>query len=196
MPFPRQLKDLKELQELPESLKAVAPYNFVELPNQVIPAELDADDGLRDNDQYYRDRHTGKIQCTLTTSSPLYIRGGWTAESYREFGEEPFEKLPDSEKEERAQFFANPVKQHLVIPGSSLRGMMRALVEIITFSKLESVSGDEHFFFRAIAAQKNDPLANEYKNKINSRTVKAGYLVQKGKNWFIRPALDIGKHPF
>lgn len=196
MPLPRHLKDLKDLKELPESLKAVAPYNFVELPNQVISAELDADGDLINHDTYHSDRHTGKIQCILTTSSPLYIRGGWGVEEYREFSEAQFKDLPDLAKEKRAQFFTNPVKQRPVIPGSSLRGMMRALVEIITFGKLELVSGEEHFFFRAVAAQKDDPLANKYKKKINSKTVKAGYLVRQKEEWYIRPALEVGKHPF
>ncbi|MEO0378070.1 MAG: TIGR03986 family CRISPR-associated RAMP protein, partial [Cyanobacteria bacterium P01_A01_bin.17] len=89
-----------------------------------------------------------------------------------------------------------PLRQNPVIPGSSLRGMMRTLVEIITFSKLESVSGEEHFFFRAVAAPKDDPLANEYKTKINPKTVKAGYLVRRRESWYVRPALDVDGNSF
>ncbi|WP_242054676.1 TIGR03986 family CRISPR-associated RAMP protein [Nostoc sp. FACHB-190] len=71
------------------------------------------------------------------------------------------------------------------MPGSSLRGMVRTLVEIVSFGKIERVSDASKFFFRAVAADKQDPLDELYKDLLKS--VKAGYLVETQEGWFIRP---------
>jgi hypothetical protein len=55
----------KHLKEVPEDRKAIAPYNFVELPNKVVESEP-----LPSHDSYDLNRHTGRINCTLTTESP------------------------------------------------------------------------------------------------------------------------------
>jgi hypothetical protein len=62
----------KHIDKVPADRRAIAPYNFVELPEKVVDAE-----SLPDGDRYHSDRHTGKIECTLTTESPLYTRCGW-----------------------------------------------------------------------------------------------------------------------
>lgn len=173
---------LKHLSNVPSNRRAVAPYNFVELPDQVVPASLPLD-----HDRYYGDRLTGKIECTLTTASPLYIRCGLTSEQFQR--EQQTKDLPDF-------FYTNSVNQPPVIPGSSLRGMLRTLVEIISFSKFERLSNNQKFFFRAVAAKKDDPLASEYKKYISPRKIKAGYLVERHDGWYIRPALLIDDAPF
>jgi len=169
----------KHLRQIPENRQAIAPYNFVELPDQVV--EL-TEDYLPKSNCYDPKRHTGKIDCTLTTSSPLYIRCGLTTEEFKD-GKEA-KDLPDF-------FYTNPTAktQKPVIPGSSLRGMLRTLVEIISFSKIERVSERKHFFFRAVATTENDDsLAQAYKKYINPQNVKAGYLKREGERWFVCPA--------
>jgi CRISPR-associated protein (TIGR03986 family) len=178
MNFPKQIRNI------PENRRAVAPYNFVELPDQIIEV-LKSD--LPSHDRYDRDRLTGRIECTLTTESPLYIRCGLTPTDYATWGENSNEELTDREREIKANFFSlSGVKP--VIPGSSLRGMMRSLVEIISYSKIEKVSENIPLFFRAVATtSKSDSLAETYK----TGTVKAGYLVCKNGKWSIQPAKEI-----
>lgn len=51
---------------------ARAPYNFVPLPEKVVPAEKP----LPDMDRYHDNEHyTGVIKCEITTESPIYVRG-------------------------------------------------------------------------------------------------------------------------
>ena len=69
----------KHIDHVPNDRKAVAPYNFVELPDKVVEVDKDS---LPSHDRYYGDRYTGKIECTLTTSSPLYIRCGLTTSDF------------------------------------------------------------------------------------------------------------------
>ncbi len=183
---PKHIHTIKD-----EKRKAVAPYNFVELADVVIPAKLE-DGKLCDNDRYHQNRYTGKIKCTLTTSSPLYIRCGLTLEEY-EVIQKQLRKHSDY-----PAFFYNPVTHKPEIAGSSLRGMLRNLVEIITFSKISQVSNAQKFYFRAVAADKDDPLKDEYTFHLGKqgKNVKAGYLHKQGDKWFIRPAKTIDNSPF
>ena len=128
----------KHIRKVSPNKTAIAPYNFIELPEQLVTAELENDGKLHANDRYCLDRYTGRIECTLTTSSPLYIRCGLTSDEYRE-GKET-KKNPDF-------FYIDPVTKKPVLPGSSLRGMLRTLVEIISFSKISQVSDYQKFFF-------------------------------------------------
>jgi CRISPR-associated protein (TIGR03986 family) len=169
----------KHIACVPKSRQALAPYNFVELPDKVVQAEE-----LPPGDRYHPDRHTGKIECTLTTASPLYIRCGLTLDEFKQCKEA--KDLPD--------FFYIFDKLKPVIPGSSIRGMLRTLVEISSFSKIDRVSGKQKFFFRAVAAKRDDPLANPYKTCL--KNVGAGYLVKSNDGWYIRPARAIGDDPF
>jgi CRISPR-associated protein (TIGR03986 family) len=190
----------RHLKKVNNDRKAVAPYNFVELPSKIVKAELECNGKLRDNDRYYSDRHTGTIECTLKTESSLYIRCGLTPTDFSSFGDTTNEKLTPDQRKKKAEFFQYPSNSYPALPGSSLRGMLRTLVEIISFGKMEKVSDQKNFFFRAVAAETDDPLRELYKDCIGNmaKNVKAGYLeFDKNQNkWFVRPAQEIEDQSF
>ena len=172
----------KHIRNVPRNKQAIAPYNFVELPDGIVSAELESNNKLRDNNCYYSNRHTGRIECTLTTSSPLYIRAGITPQEFR---------LAKESKDNPDFYYTDPITKKPVLSGSSLRGMLRTLVEIISFSKISLVSDYQRLFFRAVATlPKDDSLAQAYQEYIQSK-VKAGYLKRDGNNWTIHPAKEI-----
>ncbi len=156
-----------------ERKTAHAPYNFVPLPDRVVAAE-----SIPDHDQYHADRRTGYFGVKLTTETPLYIRGMLTEK-------EAANKEQHKDKPDFFQLGGKPI-----IPGSSLRGMIRNLVEIITFGKMTRVSDKPKIFFRSVAAKSDDPLGEHYKQVTGQlgKNVRAGYLIRKGEEWFIRPA--------
>jgi CRISPR-associated protein (TIGR03986 family) len=181
---------------------AIAPYNFVELPEKIVKAEP-----LPLHDRYCRDRHTGKIECKLTTSSPLYIRCGMTSTDFTKFGGKSNESAENNQSDKEfevkkrkalAPFFSHPANQHPTIPGSSLRGMLRTLVEIASYSKIEQVS-DRQLIYRAFADTTSlgefyrDRLlrAEDEDNKKYSFLMQAGYMVQQGSDWAIQPAKEL-----
>lgn len=180
----------RHLNNVPEEKKAVAPYNFVELPNDIVKVELES---LPQDNIYYsqsENRYTGRIECRLTTKSPLYIRCGLTKEEF-ECGTES-KNLPDF-------FYTQPEAKSTkpVIPGSSLRGMLRSFVEITSFSKIDRVSDSQRLFFRAVAAnQKKDSLGRAYKNHVDSKKIQAGYLKKDGQGWYIQPAISCNGSSF
>ncbi len=117
--------------------KAHAPYNFVELPNKIL--EVNPEFLLHQNRYYSKNenRYTGRFECILTTNSPLYIRCGLTREEF-ECGTET-KDLPDF-------FYTEAKTKKPVLPGSSLRGMLRNIIEIVSFSKIVRVSGKKVFY--------------------------------------------------
>jgi CRISPR-associated protein (TIGR03986 family) len=174
-------------------MPARAPYNFVPLNDTVIDAfkQFEESDSqtlidlvLPSHDRFLSDRCHGYFDVTLTTESPLYIRGERTIEQAQK------------EEKNNPNFFGPNGSP--VIPGSSLRGMIRSLVEIVTWSKMMRVSDKPKMFFRAVAADKNDPLGEWYKNIVGQMgaNVRAGFLERQGDDWFVKPASQVNGKNF
>ena len=68
--------------------------------------------------------------------------------------------------------------------------MVRALVEIAGYGKVQWVTDTTKITYRAVAAAKDDHLAEPYMQVLGKygRNVQAGYLVNKGDDWYIQPA--------
>lgn len=165
---------------------AVAPYNFIPLPEKMVVAQPPPD-----HDSYQPEpvAYTGWIACELETCSPIYIRGMLTQKQFAEFGQAGPDKLTDKQQEAMANFFG--VEQDVsLIPGSSLRGMIRQLMEIVGHGRMRYVSPTPTFTFRAVAAAADDPLRDPYREVIGAfaRNVRAGYLQKRGEEWWIEPA--------
>jgi len=111
------------------------------------------------------------------------------------------------EKEKQRERFINPdfysPGGKIGIPGSSLRGMIRTLVEIVSFGKFVSFDGGKKFFFRALG-DRSLKLRNFYSRRMTTTiagylgmTCSAGYLFKDTSGKFcIRPAqtTQIGGH--
>src|SRR5579883_334248 len=151
---------------------ATAPYNFVPLPEKIIPAVEDASK-LPDHDCYDPKRHSGYFDVTLTTRSPLYIRGMMSTED--------FQPPNQDQNLSKPEFFYTRDPQQPVIPGSSLRGMLRALLEIVSYGKMSWVS-EKQLFFRTV----DDTAVGKHYRQRMSGHVKTGFLVRRGDTYFIR----------
>lgn len=182
-----------------QNRRAVAPYNFVELPEQIVEVP-----SAPASDRYHSKRLTGKISCELTTASPLYIRGGFTPKDFAKHGDQPSstdyllnrDKVTEEEQSSRSDFFAYSNSRKPVIPGSSLRGMVRSLVEIISYGKVDKVT-DSKLVYRSVGDTTS--LKDHYRERLvidNTFQQQAGYLQRVGSEWFIQPALLIQGQPF
>ena len=171
---------------------AHAPYNFVPLPEKVIRVDY----RIPDHDSYTE--NTGYLDCTLTTLTPIYTRTALAPDFFVRWEDKTREMMRDAQARERyAQFFQLDDAQRPVIPGSSLRGMIRELVEIIGQAKTQWVGEDLKVTFRAVAAIKDDPLKLPYDQIIgrSGRNVRAGYLLLKNGEWYVQPSMlpsDLG----
>ena len=183
---------------------AKAPYNFVPLPEKVVTFDPDS---LPDQDEYHAQRHTGYVECLVTTESPVFVRSPLTPEEFERQEKRLDEKSPWREQVRNKPdfFYTDPAKAPR-IPGSSLRGMLRQLVEIVGYGKMEFVS-DQHLVYRAVGDTTSH--GEEYRKRIMhddgegynrqgkrfrqyTPQVLAGYIEQDPYgDWFIRPARKI-----
>ncbi len=166
------------------SNKATAPYNFIPLNKKVIGAEI------INQYKFYDDRYNGTIKCQLKTITPIFI------------GNDEINKAIGGDS---SQDFFN-IEGKYLIPGSSIKGMLRTLVEIVSYSKLTQFN-DEYLYYRTFADEnktmrelyKRD-MVEEYKddknnNKYNPIT-KGGYLKKIGLNYYIIPAKEINNKSY
>lgn len=164
---------------------ATAPYNFVPLNMSVVPA-----DPLPTHDRFYSDRFAGYIDCEMTTLTPFYIRDGLTIEEYLH----QRKQQEKGKKWDKSDFFSPAGK--IRIPGSSIRGMVRNLVEIVSWSKFGFFE-DQNLYYRSFADVSS--LRDEYKKYMNptdqsggsTYKMSAGYLVKEGYRYYIYPAEKI-----
>jgi CRISPR-associated protein (TIGR03986 family) len=197
-PEPTPLRLPEQARQIAPDRASTAPYNFVPLPERVVAA-VDSADDLPPLDTYATDRHTGWFDVTLTTRSPLYIRAGLERARFdaAAAGQEPtgdFKRLAKNAPE----FFYQDQPAEPVIPGSSLRGMLRSLVEIVSYGKLERVT-TRQLFYRSVD---NSRLGEEYRRRMvgpvrgapGENKVEAGFLHQVGSADEIRPARKLVIH--
>ncbi|MCB0044661.1 MAG: TIGR03986 family CRISPR-associated RAMP protein [Caldilineaceae bacterium] len=170
--------------------KATAPYNFVPLADDIVSASIAADADRQDI--YHGDRYTGVLTCKLETKTPLYTRAAL----------EEYEVRGNQEAKEKADFFyIDPDTKMPVIPGSSLRGVLRSLVEIISYGKLQPVT-DRQLFFRTLDGS---ALSDAYVRRMVAGdrasdgaypAVQAGYVEKDGSDYYIRPAQELAGTQF
>ena len=122
--------------------KARAPYNFVPLNDVVVQFPQ-----APSRDRYHSDRMTGYLAITITTLTPLFV-----AMAYQSGNECPQCK----------EAFMATLDDHPFIPGSSFRGLIRHLLEIVSYAKFNMFERKRRLFFRALADTTN--LKEEYQH--------------------------------
>lgn len=141
---------------------ATAPYNFVSYDNQNLL-------GPSSDKELY----SGTIECTLKALTPLLVASA--TEKTDNKGRE-FLKLDNGK---------------LVIPGSSLKGMVRSYVEALSRSAI-SIINDNKVFYRNVTEKDG----SDYKRLGNfpkqGEKILGGFIKQKGSKYKIYPA-DVRK---
>jgi CRISPR/Cas system CSM-associated protein Csm3 (group 7 of RAMP superfamily) len=184
-------KIIEQSQSQSTNIYSKAPYNFIPLNEKVVPAEE-----IPEFDSYCTKRYcteeriegrfTGYIDIEIKALTPLYIRDTLTEEEYKE--KLRIEDENENKKKNKQQKFINPdffsPGGLPRIPGSSLRGMIRTLVEIMSFGKFMFFD-DARLYYRGLA-DKCKNLRDEYRNKIRGKS--AGILYKVGFEYFIKPS--------
>jgi CRISPR-associated protein (TIGR03986 family) len=176
-------KVMEHIEDIQNSARtARASYNFIPLNEQVVESNYRPD--LIDFSKYHTDRNTGWIALKIETKTPLYIRDTLNDDEMKK--EEETKKKGKTFK--HSDFFSPGGK--IRIPGSSLRGMVRNLIEIVSFGKF-GFFDDKRLYFRGLADQSN--LRKEYQKIMSSLDrdkfkMSAGILVKKNLSYFIKPA--------
>lgn len=177
---------------------ARAPYNFISLNSRILAVTEqegleDLDRALPDHDVFDPARKTGYFAVTLTSESPLYIRGMLTDEELKRLNDTNASEEEKRRLKNKAEFFQLDDGKPR-IPASSLRGLIRSLVEIVTFGKMGRVS-DSRLFYRDLRDKDYqsrivkplgtinnppNPAANGYQAR-----VRGGFIRRQRNGWVI-----------
>lgn len=181
---------------------ATAPYNFVPLPERPFTSAEGTSILNPDQSLYHGERLTGWIDVTLETKSPIYVRAPLTPrENQRREAEDnnPDDRtLHLNKMRNKPDFFYVSDPSAPVIPGSSLRGMIRNMVEILGHGKF-GPSPERPLVYRAVGdtsshgeAYRHQLMTEETGDK-NAFTPKyiAGFIRKIGDTWYIQPAAEI-----
>jgi CRISPR-associated protein (TIGR03986 family) len=165
---------------------ALAPYNFVSLP----PGGPRIAEKPLSHDRYYLQSddpaaYSGWFECTLTTETPCFIRGPVPLEDY----------MGGKDAKDKPEFFSLD-GQAPRIPGSSLRGLFRTLIEIGANARIGAIT-DQRLVFRAVDTTR---LGELYRKRIMHEdqknwftpNVQAGYIRKwSDGEWYIQPATRV-----
>lgn len=147
----------------------VNPYNFISFPDKKAKKYDD------------KDEHTGVIEYTVTTKSPIFIPNSSTDKFFEESENHKDHKsydffsytdLSGKEKEERNKY------HEPVIPGSEMRGVVRSVYEALTDSCMGVLNEDEYPVKRS-PAQFNAGLIYRDKDKKYSLIKATTYKLDK-----------------
>jgi len=155
-------------------------YNFVPAPEEKDVFKPDWAVQVN-HDIPFSDGESGEIELTITAKTPIFIRNGHTKGD-----KDIFDKIksgdirtPNREQQnayDRYISFSN-LNGKYFIPGTSIKGMIRNVLEIMSFSRMKQV-GNDIFGFRNL---KND----KFNAEITRNKLRTGWLEKIDSNWVI-----------
>jgi len=146
------------------------PYNFVPLSEKVVFP--DWSDKVS-HDVPFSDGISGELEIEVENTTPIYIRNGgnWT---------DADKKNNDSKYND---FFQTKEGQ-TYIPGTSLKGAIRNVLEIASFGKMKAVDNRRY----SVRDLDLDAYTNKFTTDIKAAPLtKAGFIKKKGDDWFLIP---------
>jgi hypothetical protein len=147
-------------------IPATAPYNFVPYePTRLVPSNYDPQAAT----------FSGSIRCHLETKTPLLVASNIPLEVSH------IQSSGEEELREKRFIQVNGVK---VIPGSSLKGMFRSIIEILSFSSLTPINAESLYY-------RNFEDKNRYCKLLGVSSEpkqKCGWLVREGSDFFLSPS--------
>ena len=148
-------------------MKITAPYNFVPLNQHVFYPDW-AEQVTQDLP--FSDSEDGIIEVKLKNVSPLFTRDG-------------------AEKDFSAHIMWADGKRQYFIPATTIKGMLREIVEIMSFGKMQEDKDYQNrtFGYRDVANRMDKSKSNEYLKKVNNG--RPGWLSQEGEKFYFTPCV-------
>ncbi len=142
-----------------------SPYNFVPLSETVVfPDWADK----VSHDVPFEDGESGEIEIKITAKSPIFVRNG--------SAEKDETKFSHIEEDNNKKYF---------IPGTSLKGAIRNVLEIMSFGKMNRID-DRKFSWRDLS--NTDTYTPKFVKDFNSEPLaKAGFIKIENSKWFLIP---------
>lgn len=153
-------------------MNITSPYNFVPLNKQVFYPDW-AEQASQDLP--FKDGLDVSLDIKLTNVSPLFTRNG------SKDGKDPFS----------CHIIGEDGKRQYFIPATTIKGMLREIVEIMTFGKMQEGKDyqNRYFGYRDMAHEnkKDKDRSKKYKEAVENG--KPGWLYKDGNNYYFTPCL-------
>lgn len=169
-----------------------APYNFVPLPEKILKrytsiSELPSHNAQNDGDPRLL---SGEVNFDIVAKSPILVADG------------------NENNNSSGRHFVKNAQNEYEIPGSTLRGLLRSTMSVLSLSKWTDDIDEETFYYRTVGESGNR-LATTYRKTLGldqerhrgrthsvEHNVQAGYIVKRAKDdYVIYPArTDEGRH--
>ena len=139
-----------------------SPYNFVPAPTESEVYKPEWANQVS-HDIPFSDGESGEITLKITAETPIFIRNGHA----RDTEENEFSHIGEG------------VNKRYFIPATSIKGMLRNVLEIMSFSRMKQVDNDRYAF-------RDLTNGSEYMRSYKSSDVQAGWLFEDFEgNWII-----------
>ena len=147
---------MKNYYNFPKNEPFYNPYGFVPLSDRVFNyTEDEKKKFLAANDIPFRNGLSGKLKVTFKAESPFCVK---------------------SQKEENCN-----IDKRYFVPSTSLKGMVRAVFDIITLSNIKNGSNNSRFSMR-------DLHSKDY--ELKEKAPQSGFLILLGGNYYIIPCVN------
>ena len=146
-------------------MKITAPYNFVPLNEKVFYPSWSEQ---VTQDLPFSDSEDGVIEVKIKNVSPLFTRDG-------------------ALEKHSAHIMGKDGKRHYFIPGTTIKGMLREIIEIMSFGKMQEDKDFQNrlFGYRDVANIMGDEIHKQYMKTVGK--AKPGWLSKKGEKYFFTP---------
>jgi CRISPR-associated protein (TIGR03986 family) len=148
------------------------PYNFVPLNEKVVtPYWIDH----ISHDIPFRDGRSGTLKLTLTAESPIFVKRGEAKSMTQKNTDSKGAQIDpyEFEKDAAGKYF---------IPGSSLRGMVRSVVETLSFGRMLGRVSERRYAVRDLS---NSKLYTDHFKPGGNDPLQCGWLKKEGDDYFI-----------
>lgn len=152
------------------SIFVSAPYRFVPLAPFVVVPEWGK---FVSHDHPFEDGVSGELNIKITAKTPICVGGEQSAATATQAGKVHFNRT---------------IEGDFAIPGSSIKGMLRNVLEIATFSRFSQVE-DQHLSIREIKKKDKNESSKTvtYMKYMFDNPSKSGWLNFKNGQWTITP---------
>lgn len=152
--------------------EAHAPYNFIPINEKIVDSDLYSEGFDLEKirfDKFHSDLYSGYVELSIEALTKVFIGSG------------------EKDNDGRYLFFAPDGKPR--IPGSTLRGMVRTLIEICSWGQFKQYDNKQLFYRSFDTTSTGISYCHRMVKNKGVPKANAGYLYMEGKNYYIKPAL-------
>jgi CRISPR-associated protein (TIGR03986 family) len=144
-----------------------APYNFVPLNKKVVYPHWAK---LISHDIPFENSLSGTIELEILANTPIFVKDGMSAKEAETYKKDNKQNKP---------FLPNKIEDKFFIPGTSIKGMIANVLEIISFGEIKNRVDDKRYAFRDLQQPR------DYVSHFQHGKIKCGWLKKDASNNYI-----------